>query len=331
LGYIVKLTIKKYNKAYNMGIRGAWTTFRKLFSSINPLLEVSNKKIGIDMFSLVYTHRTALDELLELLKSWSIKGHVLTCIWDGTAPKDKQEIIGQRRNARESAMDTKGELEEYLNKFEGQLNEHDIKHLKTAITSLSWQGWHLTGSLKREIQDKLGNQVKHIYAPGEADDMLMKMIDTKEIDIIMTLDSDLFAMGGKQIWRLLRIRKEWIVENICVESVCDKMGISLNMLQDACFLAGWDRCHLTGISYMPFDVALNRIKYYGNLQTVLDKFPPKESVNKEAMDRLKILKKESRERWVAILKERSQDYQLNDKYILDQPPQEFHVVNATEN
>jgi 5'-3' exonuclease len=286
-----------------MGIRGAWTTFRKLFNSIDPL-EVQSKKIGIDMFSLVYTHRTALDELLDLLKSWSSKGHTLTCIWDGTAPKDKQEIIGQRRNARESAMDTKSELEEYLEKFEGQLNEHDIKHLKTAITSLSWQGWHLTGSLKREIQEKLGEQVKHIYAPGEADDMLLKMLDDKEIDIIMTLDSDLFAMGGEHIWRLLRIRKEWIIEDIYVEQVCDKAGISLNMLQDACFLAGWDRCHLTGASYMPFEVALNRIKHYGNLNVILEKFLSKDSVEQEALDRLKIIKKESKERWVNILKRR---------------------------
>jgi hypothetical protein len=287
-----------------MGIRGAWTTFRKLFITIDPLDE-PNKKIGIDMFSLVYTHRTALDELLELLKSWSLKGHTLTCIWDGTAPKDKQEIIGQRRNARVSAMDTKGELEEYLEKFEGQLNEHDIKHLKTAITSLSWQGWHLTGSLKREIQDKLGQEVKHIYAPGEADDMLLKMLDDKEIDIIMTLDSDLFAMGGEHIWRLLRIRKEWVIEDIYVEQVCDKAGISLTMLQDVCFLAGWDRCHLTGASYMPFDVALNRIKYYGNLNTVLEKFPPSTSVEQDAIDRLKLIKKESKERWVNTLKTRN--------------------------
>ena len=284
-----------------MGIRGLWTTFRKLFNSIEPL-DISSKKIGIDMFSLVYTHRTALSELLELLTSWSKKGHILTCVWDGTAPKDKQEIIGQRRNARESAMDTKNELEEYLEKFEGQLNEHDIKHLKTAITSLSWQGWHLTGSLKREIQEKLGQEVKHIYAPEEADDMLLKMLDNKEIDIIMTLDSDLFAMGGQHIWRLLRIRKEWIVEDIYVEDVCDRSNISLNMLQDACFLAGWDRCHLTGTSYMPFEVALNRIKYYGNLNTVLEKF--QKEAEEGPMERLKNLKRESKARWIKILEER---------------------------
>ena len=289
-------------KNSNMGIRSAWSTFRKLFKTIEPL-DLETKKIGIDMFSLVYTHRTSLDELIELLKSWNIKGHILTCVWDGSAPKDKQEIIGQRRSARESAIDTKDDLVEYLEKFKEQLNEQDVKHLKTAITSLSWQGWHLTGTLKREIQEKLGNNVKHIYAPGEADDMLLNMADTKEIDIILTLDSDLFAMGGEHIWRLLKIRKEWIIEDIRVEDVCNMMNINLAMLQDACFLAGWDRCHLTGATYMPFETALNRIKYYGNLQVVLDKFPPKD-LDSEAVDRLKILKKESRERWIKILNDR---------------------------
>jgi 5'-3' exonuclease len=287
-----------------MGIRSVWSTFRKLFNSIDPLLLDKSKKIGIDMFSLIYTHRTSLNELLELLKSWTQKGHSLTCVWDGTAPKDKQEIIGQRRSARESAMDNKEGLEEYLEKFKEQLNEHDIRHLKTAITSLSWQGWHLTGSLKREIQEKLGVHVKHIYAPGEADDMLLKMADTGEIEVILTLDSDLFAMGGEQIWRLLRIRKEWIVEDIRVEDVCNISGINLGLLQDACFLAGWDRCHLTGASYMPFETALNRIKYYGSLQAVIDKFPISDMQFEEASGRLKIIKKESRARWIAILERR---------------------------
>jgi 5'-3' exonuclease len=285
-----------------MGIRSVWSTFRKLFSSIDPLF-IEPKKIGIDMFSLIYTHRTSLDELLELLKSWSEKGHSLICVWDGTAPKDKQEIIGQRRLARESALDTKEGLEEYLEKFGEQLNEHDIRHLKTAITSLSWQGWHLTGSLKREIQSKLGIEVKHVYAPGEADDMLLSMADTMEIDIILTLDSDLFAMGGEKIWRLLKIRKQWIIEDIRVEDVCNIAGINLGLLQDACFLAGWDRCHLTGTSYMPFETALNRIKYYGSLQAVMEKIPLADK-DEEALARLKNIKKESRERWVSILNRR---------------------------
>jgi len=135
--------------------------------------------------------------------------------------------------------------------------------------------------------------------------MLLNMLDSKDIDIIMTLDSDLFAMGGQHIWRLLRIRKEWIIEDIYVEQVCDKAGISLNMLQDACFLAGWDRCHLTGASYMPFETALNRIKYYGTLSAVLDKFPPSSSIDQEAINRLKLIKKESKERWINILKTRN--------------------------
>ena len=50
-----------------MGVRGAWTTFRTLFKCIEPL-HLEPLKIGIDMFSLVYTHRANLSELLELLR-----------------------------------------------------------------------------------------------------------------------------------------------------------------------------------------------------------------------------------------------------------------------
>ena len=286
-----------------MGIRSLWTTFRRSFKTINPL-NLESKKIGIDMFSLVYTHRSFIDELLELIKSWSSIGHEITCVWDGTAPKDKQEIIEQRRQVREAATESKSELQGYLEKFEKDLSEEDIEKIKSSISSLAWQGWHLTGSLKREIKEKLGTSIKHIYAPGEADDILVSMAFQGDIDIILSLDSDLFAMGGERIWRLLRIHNSWITEDIKIEEVCNNEGITLAMLQDACFLAGWERCHLTGLSYMPFQVALNRIKYYSSLQEILKKFSVEDPLLDESLERLKILKKESKDRWIAILERR---------------------------
>lgn len=286
-----------------MGIRGVWTNLRKLFKQVDPLL-IPPLHIGIDMFSLVYTHRTNLKELLELLTRWSSVGHQITCIWDGTAPKDKEEIIETRRNARESALDKKSELVEYLNQFGSELSENDLTNLNTAITSLSWQGWRLTGTLKREIQATLGPNVKHVYAPGEADDLLISMAHDNIIQVILTLDSDLLAMGGEHIWRLLRIRDKWIIEDIWVENVCDALGISLSILQDACFLAGWDRCHLTGDTYMSFDSAISRMKYYGSVQLVLKKFVIDQEVNQDSLMRLKQIKKESRERWVQIINNR---------------------------
>jgi flagellar motor switch protein FliM len=47
-----------------MGIRGVWSFFHRLFSSVNPI-SIEPLTLGIDMFSLVYTHRESLDELLE--------------------------------------------------------------------------------------------------------------------------------------------------------------------------------------------------------------------------------------------------------------------------
>jgi hypothetical protein len=287
-----------------MGIRGVWTFFRSLFKTIDPINENTKCIIGIDMFSLVYTHRANMDELLQLLKSWSDNGYTIKCIWDGTAPKEKQEIIGQRRSARDSAQDKKKGLETYLEEYGTQLTDNDIKHIKTAITSLSWQSWHLTGPLKKEIKEKLGEKVEHIYAEGEADDTLLDLAFEKQIDIILTLDSDIFAMGAQRIWRLLRIRGEWITEDISVESVCNNWGISLGMLQDASFLAGWDRCHPKGTSYMPFETALTRVKHYGGWQQVLEKNPSNIPIDLEAVECLKKLKRESRDRWIKLMNSR---------------------------
>lgn len=287
-----------------MGIRGVWTLFRSIFKRVNPL-HTDKLKIAVDIFSLVYTYRTHLDGLLDLIRVWSENGHTITCVWDGVAPKEKREIINERRNARDSATDKKHGLEHYLEEYGEQLSEEDKVQLNTAISSLSWQGWHLTSALKREIQEKLGPNVEHIFAAGEADDLLLDMAfsDNNKVDVILTLDSDIFAMGAPHLWRLLRVKNDWIVEDIYVEDVCNSWGISLGLLQDASFLAGWDRCLLKGESYMMFNTSLARMKHYRVLDTVIEKFIP-DGVDQEAYERLVNIKSESKAKWIQLLKRR---------------------------
>jgi 5'-3' exonuclease len=282
-----------------MGIRGVWTLFRSLFrrlDSQNP--DESPLRIGIDMFSLVYTHRSQLSEFIDLLLSWSAKGHTLICVWDGTAPDEKKEIIGQRRLTRNSALETKKELETYLETYGPELTEQDIRHLKKAIESLEWQGWHLSAAHKAEIKQQLGPSISHILAKGEADDILINLEHSKQIDVVLTLDSDLFAMGCPRLWRLLSIRRQWVVEEICIEAICANWGISLSTLQDACFLAGWDRCHLKNLVPMSFESAIHRMKQYGSVHHILDKFCGELIVEEESFSRLKILKEDSKARWI---------------------------------
>jgi hypothetical protein len=286
-----------------MGIRGVWTLFKDLFKRIEPV-DMKPLRIGIDIFSIAYTHKASLDSLLDLLRSWSASGHRLVCVWDGVAPKEKQAIVGERRSIRDLATEKKKGLEVYLEEYGGQLNEADIKHIKTAITSLNWQGWHMTNKLKKEIQERLGGDVEHIFAEGEADDILVDMAFSGKADVIVTLDSDLFVMGTPRIWRILRVRGEWAIEDISVEHVCNDWGISLGMLQDAAFLAGWDRCHTQGGTFMPFETAVVRVKHYGGWKAVMEKvgegYDGVQYTEKE--DALVNLKKFARERWRTMMK-----------------------------
>ena len=284
-----------------MGIRGVWTLFKDLFKNVEPV-RLNSLKIGIDIFNLAYTHKSSLDGLLEILATWSAAGHQLVCVWDGVAPKEKQAIVGERRSIRDSATEKRKDLEVYLEEYKGQLNDTDIKHIKTAITSLNWQGWHMTNKLKKEIQERLGPNVEHIFAEGEADDILIDMAFEKRLDVVVTLDSDLFVMGTPRIWRVMRVRGEWLVEDISVESVCNNWGISLGILQDAAYLAGWDRCHTQGGTFMPFETALTRAKHYGGWKTVLEKTGGLDEKFTETQESLANLKKKSRERWLNILK-----------------------------
>ena len=337
-----------------MGVRGVWTYFRRLFKRIHPgeIQALESKRIGIDMLSLIYTYKTLLDELVSFVIYLRDSGYEIICIWDGVAPKEKQEILIQRRAIRESTFKQKDTLTAYLEEYGSQLDETDIKNLTNAISSLSWQGWHLNSKKKQEIKDSL--PVQHVVAEGEADDLLLEMAFNGQIDIILTLDSDLFVMGAPHIWRLLQSngllekvpkipngllekvpkipngllekvpkipnellekvpkipngllekacqnpkipKNNWYIEDIHIESVCVQCGISLEHLQDAAYLAGWDRCHLTGHSYMLFNNAIEKIRDL-KLQDIL-------KVDPESHERLLKIKSNTHINWKALLKER---------------------------
>lgn len=288
-----------------MGIRGAWSFFHKSFKTIDPT-KLEPLIIGIDMFSLVYTYREMLNDLLGLIKEWSDSGHTIICVWDGTAPQEKQQIIEERRLNRNTAKEKKGALEDYLKEHGSDLESNDLVKIQSAIDSLSWKSWHLTGSLKREIQTTLGPDITHIFAAGEADDVLIELIFKKEIDIVLSLDSDIFAMGAPWIWRLMHQKGKWRIEDIKIEEVCNEWGITLSILQDASCLAGWDRCHPkghpTGCEFIPFSKALSLVKFYGKLNIVIEKNSEMAvSQSHEALLNLKQLKAESKDRWLKIL------------------------------
>ena len=281
-----------------MGIRGVWTFFRKHFPVIDPLLLNPGIRVGIDMYSLVYTHRAQLEPMLELLAKWSQHGHSLTCVWDGTAPQEKREIVQERKAGRATADDSKKTLETYLEDHAAELTEADIRNIKSTIKSLSWQSWHMTANIRKQIENTLGPNVEHLQATGEADDQLYKMIlQDKTIDVVVTLDSDLFALGAPRIWRLLFTKGQFTVEEIFVRYVCSHWGLTLGNLQDACYLAGWDRFHKQGAAYMPFPTAVNRVKHYKNLQVILEKFASDSIPDEQALKPYRETKADARRLW----------------------------------
>lgn len=277
-----------------MGVRGVWAYFRRLFTPVH--LE-GKKTIGIDMLCLIYTYRTAIDELITFIKELQEAGYTILCIWDGVAPKEKQNILNERKSQRDISLEKKETLSAYIEQYGAELDERDLKSLSTAITSLEWQGWHLSYKKKREIQGALGS-MEHIMAEGEADDLLLDMAFSGKIDIVMTLDSDLFVMGAPCIWRLLLVgAKTWTLEQIEVEQICRLCNISLGDLQDAAYLAGWDRCHLSGHVYMTFHKAIEHLKTTGldSLSLILDA---------ESHSRLLQIKSSTHALWKEIFKQR---------------------------
>lgn len=186
-----------------MGIRGLHTFMKKYSRScgINELLDPKNAKlrIGIDALFYIYRWRGDVEKILDFLRKLQANKQHVILVFDGKAEDSKATETQKRRETRDTELKSANQILELLatedltsdEKFllENKVNEHKEK------------GWSMMREERHSLKERLYEEkIPMMKAKGEADSLLAAMSAKGELDLVISGDMDLVAMGAKLVW-----------------------------------------------------------------------------------------------------------------------------------
>lgn len=187
-----------------MGVRGL-QSFIKQHSApknLQDLLAYSFRKqrIGIDISYYIYKWQGDVERIIEFIKTLHVNGHRVVLAFDGRAEDGKQWEAQRRRLAREEELKSAENIKTVLESSEIISNEQRM-HLEQKVAEHQKRGWSITRDLRSSIKLRLYEEkIPMIKAKSEADGLLASMCANGILDIVISGDMDLLAMGSKLLW-----------------------------------------------------------------------------------------------------------------------------------
>lgn len=249
-----------------MGVRGLLSYVKKRVPKLNALL-TEPTRIGVDIHGFLYTWQDDLQAIRNFLDAFQKAGHTLVFVFDGEAADEKKEILRQRRERRDQAAIQCRALEAFLETAEGNtLDERSKDHLLRQIKSLKATAWHITKEYKQVILNELTLRNLQVHqAPREADDVLLHLEKTRQIDVILSSDMDYVRFGVNRIWIPHFQDTLYLCYDFDIPIFCASEDIPIEGLKDIAALCGSE---VEKQSVSPSE-AFGILRYYGSLENLL--------------------------------------------------------------
>jgi 5'-3' exonuclease len=186
-----------------MGIRGL-QSFMKKYSrscSIDELLDPKNAKlrIGIDALFYIYRWRGDVEKFLEFLRKLQANKQHVILVFDGKAEDSKAMETQKRRETRDAEIKSANQLQELIDTEELTSDEKFL--LESKAKEHKEKGWSMLREERHLFKERLYQEkIPMIKAKGEADSLLAAMSAKGDIDLVISGDMDLVAMGAKLMW-----------------------------------------------------------------------------------------------------------------------------------
>jgi flap endonuclease-1 len=174
-------------------------------------------------------------------------------VFDGLAPIEKKDTLIKRSDLKS----------ESIKKKNSSLDVGDIK----SAQKYSKRGVYVTKQMKLDsikLVKLLG--LPCIEAPEEGEAQCSYLASTNKVFGVATEDMDCLAFGSPYLLRNFNIKNK--ITEIRLETILDKLEISLEEYIDICILCGCDFCDKIS-SIGPF-TAYTLIKNYNNIEGVLE-------------------------------------------------------------
>jgi len=218
--------------------------------------------------SILYKYKGNYKELYPILELLQKQGHRMLFVFDGKAPEEKQEEVTQRREVRTDAATHADKIREYL-EAATQIPANERKVLEDSILRLDHAAWHLTRTIRHEIQKELFlRSIPYIRGTEEADGVLIDLCGAGKLDVIVSSDMDYLLSGVvKRLWIPLQ-DPDIPFEEMNMKSILEGEDLSLESFRDAGILCGVEPLRAHGVSIFA-KKAFNWMRYYKTIETIL--------------------------------------------------------------
>lgn len=256
-----------------MGVRGL-QSFVKQYSvskTMEDLLHPSfqKQKIGIDISYYIYKWQGDVERIIEFIRSLESKKHRVVLAFDGRAEDGKQWEAQRRRNAREEELKSAQTILSTLETQE-EMSDDERKMLEQKVVEHQKRGWSITRDIRNSIKRRLYEEkIPMIKAKSEADGLLASMCANDVLDIVISGDMDLLAMGSKLLWTPINDGLSFREYNR--QEILQKLNLSDYQFRSMCAMC------FTEASADPtiFDIrqAYQAIRLFRNITTIKFKYP----------------------------------------------------------
>jgi len=203
------------------------------------LNELSGKKIVVDTSIYMYRYlgENALLEniylMIGILRKYNI---VPLFVFDGKPPKEKEELLKERKKNKKIAEEKYTELQNKLINEEIEQNEkieEEMNKLKKEFIRLH----HTDIENVKLLMQSLG--VSYIDAPGEADKLCAKIVNKNLAYACLSEDMDMFVYGCKRVLRYLSLlNKTTIIYEM--KDILIELDMNFNDFKTICVISGTD-------------------------------------------------------------------------------------------
>ncbi len=274
-----------------------------------PLSAYMGYRVAIDtsifLYKYMYIYGNVIDGLTRLTLLLLQNGILPVFVLDGKPPKEKSELLKERKEKREELMDivkvlkhayevkdnnpecSKEEMKEDIKTYgeknlkkgykETLLSEDDWNMIEDANNQDTFEKYIVEMERKiiritkehfddtKKLMELFG--VPCIIAQSEAESLCAVLCKKGIVDAVMSEDMDVLATGGNILLKNFTMEKGGSVVEVCLKGVLSELELEFNTFLDMCIMCGCDyTSKIGGIGPM---YAYKLMKKYNTIETAM--------------------------------------------------------------
>ena len=202
------------------------------------LYELSGKKVVIDTSIYMYRYlgeEALLENIYLMINILRINNIIPLFVFDGKPPKEKEDLLRERKENKKKAEEKYNELKNQL--IDGQNEKEKIEEEMIQLKKEFIRLHHTDIKDVKLLIQSLG--VSYIEAPGEADKLCAKLVNKNLAYACLSEDMDMFVYGCKRVLRYLSLLNKTVIMYE-MKDILIELDMNFNDFKNICIISGTD-------------------------------------------------------------------------------------------